>query len=161
MHRQHTSNFENPAATRRAVHTEAPMTSPVPDTAPVNDALRRLHRSAVVSLALCALAIGIATFLRSDTPADDVRPLYSWVALALAGTAILTRRSGARPSGSLRVFVYGSLLSMVAAAGLGILGMLVAVRESQTTVGLLYTLAGALLVLRPPAVLGSSAEAGS
>ena len=33
------------------------MAAPAPDPAPVNAALRRLHRSAIVSLALCAVAI--------------------------------------------------------------------------------------------------------
>ena len=87
--------------------------------------------------------------------------MYSWVALALAATAILTRRSTAAASGSLRSFIYASLISMVAAAGLGILGMLVAMVESQHSIGLLYTLAGTLLVLRPPTPLKYSARTGS
>ena len=142
------------------MHTDEPMSAPAPDPAPVNDALRRLHRSAIASLFLCAVGIGLAAFFSAGAPDDEVRPLYSWLALALAATAILTRRSGSRPEGSLRGFVYGSLLSMVAAAGLGLLGLYVAVREAQTTVGLLYTLAGALLVLRAPALLGRGGEAG-
>ena len=87
--------------------------------------------------------------------------MYSWVALALAATAILTRRSGAAASGSLRGFIYASLVSMTAAAGLGILGMLVALLGSQNTIGLLYTLAGTLLVLQPPTPLKDSAKTGS
>jgi hypothetical protein len=124
----------------------------------VNDALRRLHRSAIASLALCAIGIGVATFARSWPPRDDVEDLYSWVALALAVTAILARRSGVRPKGSLRRYVYGSLVGLMAAAGLGVLGLVVALGEGQATVGLLYTLAGTLLVLRPPAMLAARAE---
>ena len=132
------------------------MTAPAPDPSPVDDALRRLRRSAIASLALCAVGIGIATFTAAAPRSGDVGGMYSWVALALAGTAILTRRSGFAASRSLRGLVYGSLVSMVAAAGLGILGLAVALREAQTTVGLLYTLAGALLVLRPPAPVRDS-----
>ncbi len=137
------------------------MVAPVPDPAPVNTALRRLHRSTIASLFLCAIGIGIASFTHEGSPPDEVGGLYSWVALALAATAILTRRSGAAASSSLRGFIYASLVSMMAAAGLGILGMLVALIKSQNTVGLLYTLAGTLLVLRPPIPLKDSARTGS
>ena len=137
------------------------MAAPAPDPAPVNTALRRLHRSTIASLFLCAVGIGIASFTHEASPRDEVGGMYSWVALALAATAILTRRSTAAASGSLRGFIYASLISMVAAAGLGILGMLVAMVESQHSIGLLYTLAGALLVLRPPTPLKDSARTGS
>ncbi len=137
------------------------MAAPAPDPAPVNTALRRLHRSTVASLFLCAVGIGIASFTQEGSPRDEVGGMYSWVALALAATAILTRRSGAAATGSLRGFIYASLVSMMAAAGLGILGMLVALIESQNTIGLLYTLAGALLALRPPTPLKDDAKIGS
>jgi hypothetical protein len=134
------------------------MPTPAPDPAPVNDALRRLHRGAIASLALCAAGIGIAALAGSEPEPDrEVGRAYSWGALALAAIAILTRRAGGGRAPSLRRFVYTALASLIAAAGLGILGMLVALRESQSTVGLLYVLAGALLVLRPPPVLVRSA----
>jgi hypothetical protein len=123
------------------------------DPTPVNDALRRLHRSAIASLALCAVGVGVAAFGNEPAPRDELGDLYSWIALALAATAILTRRSVYRPARSLRSHVYSSLVSLMAATGLGILGLVVALREEQTTVALLYTLAGALLVLRAPAPL--------
>jgi len=134
------------------------MAAPLPDPTPVNAALRRLHRSTIASLFLCAVGIGIATLSRESAPAGEIEGAYSWVALVLAATAILTRRTGIAPRTSLRSFIYASLASLVAAAGLGMLGLLVALKESQNTVGLLYTLAGALLVLRPPAMLGGSAS---
>ena len=136
------------------------MVAPAPDPAPVNAALRRLHRSTIASLFLCAVGIGITSLTREGSR-DEVGSMYSWVALALAATAIFTRRSGRAASGSLRGFIYASLVSMMAAAGLGILGMLVALIESEYRAGLLYTLAGALLVLRPPTPLKGSAGTGS
>ncbi|MGH0032115.1 MAG: hypothetical protein ACQGVC_20180 [Myxococcota bacterium] len=123
------------------------------DPAALNDSLRRLHRSAVVSLAVCAAGIGVA-YLAGATgqdPAGTLPRAYSFTALALAAVAILLRRSSAGPRRSLRAFVYGSVVSLLGAVGLGLLGLFVALREAQTSVGLLYTLAGALLVLRPPA----------
>jgi hypothetical protein len=130
------------------------------DPAPVNDALRRLHRSAIVSLALCAAGIGIAALAGPEPdPNREVGRGYSWIAVALAAIAIVMRRTGGRAF-SVRRFVYGALVSLVAAAGLGVLGLLVALRESQATTGLLYVLAGALLVLRPPATLARPTPAG-
>jgi hypothetical protein len=92
---------------------------------------------------------------------DGVEPSYSLVALALAGLAILLRRSASVPRRSLRAFVYGTALSLLGAVGLGLLGLFVAVRESQFTVGLLYTLAGALLALRPPPTIQLSSPGGA
>jgi hypothetical protein len=127
------------------------------DPTPVNDALRRLHRSAIASLALCAAGIGITAFMGPEPdPGRELGRAYSWSALALAAVAILARRTGTSAVRSVRRYVYGALVSMVAAAGLGMLGMLVALRESQSSTGLLYVLAGALLVLRPPAPLARS-----
>lgn len=127
----------------------------------MNAALRRLHKSSIASLALCAVGIGIASLSRDGAVTDPVGGMYSWVALGLAATAIVARRSSSAASGSLRSFVYASVASMVAASGLGVLGILVALTESQTTVGLLYTLAGTLLVLRPPTPVQDSAGSGS
>jgi hypothetical protein len=138
------------------------MPTPAPDPTVVNDALRRLHRSTIASLALCAAGIGIATLAGPDPePERELGRVYSWAAIALAAIVIVTRRTRAGRSVSVRRFVYGALAGLVAAAGLGILGMLVALRESQTTMGLLYVLAGALLVLRPPAALVASASGDS
>ena len=130
----------------------------VADPSALNDSLRRLHRSAIVSLALCAVGIGIVV-IASDAPAPEADPgRYSLPALALAALAILTRRSAVGPRSSLRAFVYGSVVSMLGAVGLGLLGLFVTLRDQQATLGLLYALAGALLVLRPPPVLRPPAD---
>lgn len=134
------------------------MAAPSPDPTPLNDALRRLHRSAIASLALCAVGIGFVSFSSGEPPRDAVGSFYSWIALFLAGTAILTRRTSASPKRSLRGHVYGSLVSLMAAVGLGVLGLVVALREGQASVGLLYTLAGTLLVLRRPTPLAMRPE---
>lgn len=135
------------------MHTGA-MVDPIPNPKPLNDALRRLHRSALASLAACAVGIGIAMLAHSGSPAGKAAPAYSWIAIALAAAAILLRRPAARAPHSLRRFLYGTAVSMLAATGLGVLGIIVTLRESQATTGLLYTLAGVLLVLRAPPVLG-------
>lgn len=135
--------------------------APAPDPTVLNEALRRLHRSAILSLALCATGIGIAAFTGPEASAEGGDRSYSWLALTFAVTAILTRRTAPLRAGSLRWLLYGALVSMLAAVSLGVLGAVVALYESQTQVGLLYTLAGALLVLRPPATLSGNASTES
>jgi hypothetical protein len=127
----------------------------MPDLDPdaLNDSLRRLHRSAIVSLAICAVGIGVVALASRPQPPAESTDIFSLVALALAAVAILLRRSLVAPR-SLRAFVYGSVISMLGAVGLGLLGLYVALHQSQALVGLLYTLAGVLLLLRPPATLG-------
>lgn len=131
------------------------------DPSALNDSLRRLHRSAIVSLALCAIGIGIASIAGTSPPPDTTTARYSPLALALAAVAILLRRSSTGPRRSLRTFVYGSVVSLLGAVGLGLLGLFVALRESQLSMGLLYTLAGALLALRPPPTLRTDAGGGA
>lgn len=137
------------------------MSEPLPDPAPVNDALRKMHRSALVSVAVCAVVTGALGLSGSEAQEEDVTRLYSFGALALAAVAILARRSVAGRTPQLRRFVYASVLSMLACVGLGLLGFAVAYREGQVAVGLLYVLAGALLLLRPPPrlVLGTRPDA--
>jgi len=136
-----------------------PVTTPTPDPSPLNAALRRAHRSALVSVAVCAVAIG-AMMLASDGEATgEVDRLYSFTALGLAAVSILARRSvGARKK--LRSYVYASLASMLGAVGLGVLGIVVAVGTNEFSFALLYALAGALLLLRPPPQLVPAAPPG-
>jgi hypothetical protein len=123
---------------------------PLPDPSPLNDALRRAHRSALVSVAICAIAIGVM-MLASETQSDgEVERVYSLGALGLAALSMLARRGVSPGARNLRGFVYASLASLLGAVGLGVLGIVVAARTEEFSVGLLYALAGALLLLRPP-----------
>lgn len=116
------------------------------DPKPLNDALRRLHRASIGSLALCGLGIGAMALTREPQAFDAGSS--RWFAIVLAALAILSRRSvagGAR----LRVFLYTTVASLVSCVGLGVLGVFMAAR-GQPAVGALYTLAGAVLLLSPP-----------
>ena len=126
------------------------MSVAVPDPTPVNDALRRLHRSALLGILICAVALGIMLFGGTGDSSEQVDQRYTYAALALAAVAILARRTSTRGDEKLRTFVYGSISSLMAAMGLGLLGIAIGMREGQTSTGLLYTLAGAVLLLRPP-----------
>ena len=114
-----------------------------------------------MSVAVCAAAIGVLMFA-SDAPSEgEVESIYSVSALGLAAGSMLARRSVGPRSHQLRVFVYATLASMLCAVGLGALGIVVALRTDEFSVGLLYALAGALLLLRPPATLTQAPSNGS
>jgi len=139
-----------------------PVTTPLPDPSPLNAALRRAHRSALVSVAVCALAIGAMMFAAdAEVEAEgEVDRIYSFTALALAAISILARRAvGTRKQ--LRAYIYASLASMLGAVGLGVLGIVVAVGTEEFSVALLYALAGALLLLRPPPQLAPAEPTGA
>lgn len=125
------------------------MTTNAPDPTPVNRALRHVHRAVMATLAVSALVIAVDSRLQPAAPPPQEASGPSLVALALAAVAIFARRS-LRPGRPGRAFVYATLASFVCVAGLGLLGVYVALARDQTTPGLLYTLAGALLGLRPP-----------
>jgi len=141
------------------------VTGTLPDPTPVNRALQRVHYGVLVTLAICALVIAVdGRVHEAPPPPPDESGNHPGVALALAAVAILARRS-VRPWRPDRRFVYTTLASLVCVAGLGLLGVYVGLVRDHTTAGLLYTLAGTLLGLRPPprisvASAGESASSG-
>jgi hypothetical protein len=137
------------------------MAAPLPDPSPLNESLRRAHRSALVSVAICALAIGGMMLGSETTGAGEVERSYSLAAIGLAAISLLARRSLGPRAQQLRGFVYATLASMLCAVGLGVLGIVVALRTQEFGVGLLYALAGALLLLRPPPRLVQAPSDGS
>jgi len=115
----------------------------------VNQSLRRVHRGVQGILLVCALVIASAGL--SEPPAHDgIDRIYSIAALGLAAGSILLRRSAISRGNEPRLAVSRSLGSLILAAGLGLLGVVVAMREGAGSIGLLYTLAGGFLSLRPP-----------
>jgi len=107
--------------------------------------LRRPRHAALLVLAACALATGVLALSEPETGPVDRR--YTVAALALAAASIFTRRSvpGTDPARLVTL----QRVSCTAAALLGLLGLALAVRDQQASVGLLYCVAGALLLLRP------------
>lgn len=126
------------------------VSTPAADPGSLDASLRSLRRSALVALALFALGIGLLALRAGAEPGAEVDRRVALAALALAGASILLRRS-LRARASARSFVIRQVASVLCAVGLGLLGALLAMREGQWQVGLLYNLAGALLLLRPPA----------
>jgi hypothetical protein len=114
----------------------------------LNRAIQRVHRSVLVTLAGC----GFVVWLTGAADASEMTPRsYAWVAVALGGVAIL-----ARPLRSARItrpkLVVGRILvSLLAATGVGLVGVASAVAGGPRTTALAYVLAGAIFSLRPPA----------
>jgi hypothetical protein len=134
---------------REWAHT-AGVSAEIPDPGPLDASLRALRRSALVAVALCAGGIALLA-LGSDAPqGGEVDRRVGVAALALAGASILTRRSLPRAERP-RAFVALQVASVLCAVGLALLGALLAIRDAQWQIGLLYQLAAALLLLRPPA----------
>jgi hypothetical protein len=115
----------------------------------VNQALRRVHRAVQGILLVCALVI-VSGGLGEPAARDGIDRIYSVAALGLAAGSILLRRSAIARGDDPRVAVGRSLGGLILSAGLGILGVVVAMREGAGSIGLLYTLAGGFLSLRPP-----------
>ena len=122
--------------------------------------LRRAHRSALLTLLACAVVIVLSATAGNDAPAAGVDG-FTYAATALAVVSILTRRRHpGRPDG-VRAHVSLSLLSLVAAAGVGIVGVAAAMGGAPRTAALIYVLAGAIFALRPPLGIAVGPQAES
>ena len=134
------------------------MTTPPPITDGLNRAIQRVHRSVLILLAGCAIVVWLST----AADASETTPrVYAWAATALGGLAILTRPFRSVPIKNPKLVVARILISLVAAAGVGGVGVVAAVMGGPRTTALAYVLAGAIFALRPPAriKLGTTAEA--
>jgi hypothetical protein len=133
--------------------------APTPAPHPLDAALMRLRRSALIAIGVCGLGIASLSFVGTAEPAGEVDRRVTWTALGLAAASILTRRSvpGAR---SPRAFVGLQLASILLAFGLALLGGLLATRGGHWQVGLLYNVAAALLLVRPLARLAPPPRPG-
>jgi hypothetical protein len=125
---------------------------PAPDPEPINRGLRRVHWSVLGTLAVCALLIG-ARALGEKPPQGDLDRSWSIAALCLAVGAILARRAAGGRIDDVRRFVVRTVAGLLLAGSLGVLGVAVAWATGRLETGLLFTVAGGLLSLRPPARL--------
>ena len=124
------------------------MTAPLPIADGLNRAIQRVHRSVLITLAACAIVV----WLNTAADASETTPrVYAWAAVALGGIAILTRPFRSAPIKNPKLVVARILISLLAAAGVGLVGVAAAVTGGPRTTALAYVLAGAIFALRPPA----------
>ncbi len=119
----------------------------------VDVALRRVHRSVLAGIGLCAL---LAATSGASTEGDVTSPAYTPItltAVALAAGAVLARRAATAPGAPARRRVTLTLASLLLAGGVGLSGVAAALIAGDRRAGLLYALGGAILILRPPPAL--------
>ncbi len=116
-----------------------------------NAALRRVHRSVLAGIGLCAL---VAATHDASAPGDvTAHAPVTWAAVALAAGSVLARRAATAPSLAPRGRLIFSLASLLLAGGVGLAGVAAALLAGDRQAGLLYALGGAILILRPPPAL--------
>ena len=133
------------------------MTATPPITDGLNRAIQRVHRSVLITLAGCAIVV----WLNTAADASETTPrVYAWAATALGGIAILARPFRGAPIKNPKLVVARIVISLLGAAGVGLVGVVAAVTGGPRTTALAYVLAGAIFALRPPARihLATSAE---
>jgi hypothetical protein len=116
----------------------------------LNRALRGVHRSVLFTLGVCAAVIFWTADPASDGAQAPPQRLLATLAAGLGAGSILTRRRQTAPHGNPRSEVTLSVVSLLCAAAVGLLGVAVAGTGGPRTTGLVYVLAGTLFALRPP-----------
>jgi hypothetical protein len=136
-----------------------PAPPPPASPAPLQRALRRSHQSVLLTLAVCAAVIalgGEAPDAGETAPGADG---FTYAATALAVVSILARRRQPARADGVRAHVALSLLSLVAAGGVGLVGVVASTAGTPRNAALVYVLAGALFALRPPLGLARETRA--
>ena len=129
--------------------SETPVRSEEPDRS-----IRKVRLGVLGLLGVCALAIASG----AGTPPPDVAPpgTYSGAAIGLAVASIATRLWASGPRKSARLQGPLIIASLALAGTIGLVALLLALAEGQWRTALFYTLAAALLSIRPPSPVGPS-----
>jgi hypothetical protein len=129
------------------------MSTEQPDPTELKQAVRRVHLSVLAVLATCGASILVKGFEGDEPPPDRI---MATLGIALGLAAILARRMAASPAISAKTALFYTLSSLVIGAALGLLGAYLAWMLDASETGLLFTLAGLIFSLRPPARLRTS-----
>jgi hypothetical protein len=105
--------------------------------------LRNVRRGSLALLAVCALVIA-TTASPVPGPAPSLFPI---AAIAFGLASVLARHAAVATRGRARVWC--ALASPLLAAGVGLVGVVLALQDGPRTTALVYVLGGALLCLRP------------
>jgi peptidoglycan/LPS O-acetylase OafA/YrhL len=126
------------------------MTPAPPSEIGLNRALRTVHRSVLFTLGVCAALCFWTAEPAPPAAAPPNQRLLATLAAALGVTAIVTRRRRNARRGDLRREVALSLVSLLCATAVGLVGVAVAGSGGARTTALAYVLAGTLFALPPP-----------
>lgn len=128
------------------------MTGPPDSQITLNRALRRVHRSVLLTLAVGAVVAFLSAKPGDGTLSAGAERSFTVAAVACAVASILTRRR--RVAGGpvrIRSHVTLGLASLLFAGGVGLVGVALALAGGARATALVYLLAGAIFALRPPA----------
>ena len=126
------------------------MTETIPRTQQLTQALRRVHRGVLVTIAVCALVIGTAADPADDAGLGGADRRFTLAALALGIGSILARRQAEAIKLSPRLRVPLALAGMLLAGAIGIVGVVLALTQDEREAALFYALGAAILALRRP-----------
>jgi hypothetical protein len=107
-------------------------------------ALRRVRNAVLATLAVSAIVIATSA---ASGPAPAPATVFPVAAIALGLGAVLAHHAAAATRSRARVAF--ALASLLLPAGIGLLGVLLALQGGPRGTGLAYALGGALLCLRP------------
>ena len=110
-------------------------------------ALQVTHRGVLILLVLMGSGLLLGDF---DAPPPAPDPGVTTAGIGLALAAIALRRFASAPTLAPTMAVFLSLGALVSAAGLGLLGVLIALQTDSRETGLFFTLAGLIFALRRP-----------
>lgn len=116
----------------------------------LTQALRRVHRSVLATIAVCALVIATAADPADDAGLGGADRGFTLAALVLGIGSILARRQAEAPALSPRLRVPLALAGMLLAGAIGIVGVVLALTQDEREAALLYALGAAILALRRP-----------
>jgi hypothetical protein len=109
-------------------------------------ALRRTQRGVLITFAVCAAVIAVTAPSGPGTPPTRGFPI---AAVALGLGSVLARQASTAARAHARVYL--ALASLLLAAGVGLVGVALALQGGPRVTALGYALGGAILCLRAPA----------
>jgi FtsH-binding integral membrane protein len=113
-------------------------------------AARLLHRCVLGLLAACALTIALGS--DSDSAGDVPPRSYTLAGVGLALGVVAARRLATSPVIGARVRARLSIVALVLAGAIGLVAASLGAQHGATQSALVFTLAAAVFVLRPPAL---------
>jgi hypothetical protein len=117
----------------------------------LTQALRRVHRSVLGTIVVCAIVIASAADPADDAGLGGADRRFTLAALALGIASILARRQAEAVGLSPRLRLWLAVAGMLLAGAIAVVGVALAVTQDEREAALLYALAAAILALRRPA----------
>ena len=119
--------------------------------AALDNALQRTHRAVLLLLGACAVTIVfVAPPDEAGNDSGVVPEGYTLAAIGLSLGVVVARRLATSPVMQLRTRARLTIASLTLAGLLGLLATTLAFATGITTAALVFTLAAALFILRPP-----------